>query len=385
MKRGPRGGKVAESVRQYSGGVRARDLPGEWRRDWKHSYAILTRDHDDEELPSSWFGRQWYRIKAFFLELSYRLSPARRLLLLLCLIFAFLGMQTDSVGPIADEIEIWQHPQLMLLAIVGLVFLLIFELADRVQVRDELEVARQLQSDLLPQAGPAVEGYEFAFSYRSANTVGGDYYDFLELEDGRLAIAVGDASGHGMAAAMLMAISNSTVRLASDIDPEPRAVARLVNRALVGSGGPRSFLTLFYALLEPVTGRLDFVCAGHPFPLLRRSGGEIVPLGTGSFPLGLRPDVELSSGSEVLLPGDLLLLFTDGIPEALGEGGESFGFDRVQTNFEPGGSAREVHDRILGDLDRFLGRKPLVDDRSLVVISRAPGVHGERIEEGGRA
>lgn len=380
MTRGPKGEKAKASARRYSGGVGARDLPGLWRRDWKRSYSILMRDHEDEERPRSWFGRQWFPIKTFFLELSYRLTPARRLLFVICIILAVAGLQTDTIDVEAnDQIEVWQQPALLLIAVVGLVFLLIFELADRVQVRDELEVARQLQWDLLPQEAPRVEGYDFAFSYRSANTVGGDYYDFIELEDGRLALAMGDASGHGIAAAMLMAISNSTLRLAVGTDPDPTAVARMMNRALVASGGPRAFLTLFYALLEPSGGRFDYVCAGHPFPLLRRAGGTVEKLGAGSFPLGLRQDVELSVGSSRVDPGDLLLVFTDGIPEALDAGGEAFSFDRVQTILEPGGTPRQVHDRLLGDLDRFVGSEPLVDDRSLVVIGRS-ATAAERIE-----
>ena len=357
--------------RRYSGGVRARELPGLWRRDWRRAYAILTRDHEETELPRNWFARQWYRLKTFFFELSYKLSPARRLLFVTCIVLALLGLQTDQIEPEpGDQIEVYDHPVLLLIAVVGLVFLLIVELADRVQVRDELEVARQLQWELLPQDEPPIAGYELAFSYRSANTVGGDYYDFLPLADGRWALAIGDASGHGIAAAMLMAISNTTLKLAVDTDPAPAAVARMMNRALLRSGGPRSFLTLFYALLEPQSGRFDWVCAGHPFPFRLRRSGELASLGSGSFPLGLREDVDLSTGSSRIEPGDLLLLYSDGIPEALGEQGEAFGFDRLQTCLEPGDSARQAHDRILEELAAFLGDRPLEDDRSLVTVVR---------------
>ncbi|MFQ5350645.1 MAG: PP2C family protein-serine/threonine phosphatase, partial [Thermoanaerobaculia bacterium] len=212
--------------------------------------------------------------------------------------------------------------------------------------------------------------YRFVFSYRSANTVGGDYYEFLPLPDGRVALAVGDASGHGIAAAMLMAISNATLRLAVDTDPSPLAVAEMMNRALVGTGGPRAFLTLFYALLEPAGGRFEYVCAGHPFPLLRRGGGEVVKLGSGAFPLGLRSRLELASAGNEMRPGDLLLLYTDGIPEALDEQGEAFGFDRLQSSLQTGGSAQEVHDRIVAEVERFEDRGEHDDDRSLVVIAR---------------
>ncbi len=364
------------SARRYAGGVRTRDLPGLWRRDWKRAYGIITRDHPDEEEPKGWFRRWWYRTKTLFVEFTSRLSPPRRLLFALCLVFAVLGLETDNVQVGEETIEIWQHPILLFASILGLVFLLVLELADRVQVRDELEVARQLQSDLLPHEAPTVEGYSFAFSYRSANTVGGDYYEFLPLADGRLALAVGDASGHGIAAAMLMAISNATLRLAVDTDPAPLAVAEMMNRALTGTGGPRAFLTLFYALLEPAGGRFEYVCAGHPFPYLRRRDGEITKLGSGAFPLGLRPRLDLEPGAGEIRDGDLLLLYTDGIPEALGEEGEAFGFDRLRQSLEPGGTPREVHDRILAELERFEDRGEHDDDQSLVVIGRGDRTDG---------
>jgi hypothetical protein len=359
-----------KSVRRYSGGVGARELPRLWSRDWKRAYGILTRDHPKEEAPKGWFRRTWYHTKTLFLELSYKLTPPRRILFVLCLILALLGLETEQVGPVEDEIEVYRHPVLIFVSVIGLVFLLILELADRVVFRDELEVARQLQRDLLPKKAPEVEGYEFAFSYSSANTIGGDYYDFLTLEDGRIALVVGDASGHGMAAAMLMAISNATLKLAADTDPAPLAVARMVNRALVGTGGPRAFLTLFYGLLEPRSGQLEYVCAGHPFPLLRRTDGELLKLGTGSYPLGLRSELELTPDSAHLGSGDLLLLFSDGIPEAIDEEGEAYGFERLERTFEPGGSPQQIHDRILADLERFEGDQTPQDDRSLVVIGR---------------
>ena len=130
-------------------------------------------------------------------------------------------------------------------------------------------------------------------------------------------------------------------------------------------------MTLFYGLLDPASGRFDYVCAGHPYPLLRRQGGEIVKLGSGSFPLGLRPRLELTAADDEFLPGDLLLLYTDGIPEALDEQGEAFGFDRLQSSLQHGGPPQEVHDRIVAEVERFEDRGEHDDDRSLVVIARS--------------
>ncbi len=359
-----------DGVRSYSEGLGLRELPGLWRRDGKRAYAILTREHAEEPEPRGRFRRTWRRAKNLFFGLSYKLSPPRRLLFAICLILTLLGLDTDKVEVGDVSIEIWTHPVLLFAAVVGLVFLLILELADRVLVRDELEVARQLQRDLLPRVAPAIEGYEFAFSYRSANTVGGDYYDFLLLPDGRVALVSADASGHGMASAMLMAIANTTLKLAVDVDPAPVAVARMMNRALKEAGGSRGFLTLFYGVLDPASGHLEHVCAGHPFPMVRRADGSLAKLGTGSYPVGLRPELHLEAAEARLDPGDLLLLYTDGIPEAVDEQGEAFGFDRLERSFAAGGAPQEVHDRVLKDLADFEGDQKLRDDRSLVVIAR---------------
>jgi len=240
-----------------------------------------------------------------------------------------------------------------------------------VRVRDELEVARDLQRQLLPGVGPDLPGWAFAQSYRTANEIGGDYYDFLELPEGRLVIVAGDASGHGMAAGLLMVVAHTSLRLSADLDPRPEAAVPLLNRALASTGGRRAFLTLFYGLLEPATGRLDYVCAGHPFPLLRRLGGEIDELGTGSLPLGIRRELPIEPRSAVLGPGDLLLIHSDGLAEEVHPTtGEAFGFDRLRRLLAPGGNAREVHDRILGAFDGFLAGESQRDDISLVVVER---------------
>jgi sigma-B regulation protein RsbU (phosphoserine phosphatase) len=250
------------------------------------------------------------------------------------------------------------------------VFLLVLELADRVVVRDELEVARELQRELLPVAAPDIDGYSFAFSYRTANTIGGDYYDFFPLEDGRLAVIAGDASGHGIAAGLVMAIAGSALKLGFDSDSDPVAVTRVVNRALYRTGGSRAFMTLFCSVLEPATGRLRFVSAGHPFPMLLRAGGEILELGKGCLPLGIRFELDLEALETQIDPGDTLLFYTDGVVETLGPSGETFGFKRLSAALASGGSSRAIHDRVLREVEAFRQDEPVLDDLSLVVISR---------------
>ncbi|HUP41897.1 MAG TPA: PP2C family protein-serine/threonine phosphatase [Thermoanaerobaculia bacterium] len=304
------------SVREYTAGVQSRDLERLFRRDAAEAYQVLTRDlptvPEEERGPKAVLRR----LRVLFLGLSYTLSPPRRVLFALALLLA---------------------------------------LADTCAFRVSVGNA----------------GRAFAQSYRTANEIGGDYYDYLPLPDGRLVIVAGDASGHGMAAGLLMVVAHTSLRLSADLDPRPEAAVPLLNRALASTGGRRAFLTLFYGLLEPASGRLDYVCAGHPFPLLRRLGGELEELGTGSLPLGIRRELRIEPRSVVLGPGDLLLVHSDGLAEEVHPTtGEAFGFDRLRRLLAPGGGAREVHDRVLGAFDGFLAGESQRDDISLVVVER---------------
>ena len=356
-------------VREYTGGVGARDLQRLFDRDAAHAFGVVTRDQEKAE-PAGGFRRFLYRVRILFLGLSFRLSPPRRVLFGACIVLAVLALQNvGDAGPAGGQFALFH-----IASVAGLVLLIVLELADRIQVRDELEVARQLQRDLLPVEPPAVPGWDFAFSYRTANTIGGDYYDFLPARDGRLALVIGDASGHGIAAGLLMAIASSSLKLAIDTDPAPSAVASFVNRALLASGGQRAFMTLFYGLLDPASGTMTYVLAGHPYPMARRVDGSVEELGRGGLPLGLREGVDSPTGEFVIAPGEQLLLYTDGFVETLDPAGADFGFDRLRRALALGGSAGAVHDRIVREVATFQGDGPAHDDRSLVVVSRTGGL-----------
>jgi len=355
-------------VRDYTGDVKATDFKRLFDRDAVQAYQVLAQGHSKEE-PEDFFDRFLHRMKLFFLGLSSKLSPVRRILLVLGLLLVVLGIFDLTVGlsGLGDP----NTGVLFLLASIAVFFLLFtMELVDRVLVRDELEVAKELQQGLLPSRAPDLEEYRFAHSYRTANEVGGDYYDFLDLPDGRLAIVVGDASGHGMAAGLLMAIANATLKTALDLDPEPRKAVEVLNRALTRTGDRRAFMSLFYAVLDPSSGQLAYICAGHPFPLLRRADGTIEELGTGALPLGMRDPLELQSASTTIEPGDLLMLYSDGLVEAIRSDGEAFGFERLGELLETAATPQAVHDRVLAEFDRFVDDQPLLDDLTLVVMSR---------------
>lgn len=371
--------RLEQFARDYTEGVRAADLRRMFDRDAAHAWSVLARDEAAGAEPVKGLKRWLYRAKVLFLGISYRLSPPRRVLFLVALVaglFALSGSQLAFTSGESFRVVVDTSPFWMLVSIGGLLYLLVVELVDRILVRDELEIARAVQRDLMPAEAPVVPGWSFAHAYRTANEVGGDAYDFLPLDDGRLALAVSDASGHGMAAGLVTTVASATLRTAVEIDPTPSAVAGLVHRALRRAGQRRSFLTLFYARLDPELGAFEWACAGHPFPLLRRASGALEEVGAGALPLGARAEVVPALGAARIEPGDLLVLYTDGLVETLGADGSAFGHERLRAAVAPGGGAAAVHARVLTAFDAHLGAEPLGDDLSLVVVERsgAPAV-----------
>ncbi|HEY7213803.1 MAG TPA: PP2C family protein-serine/threonine phosphatase [Thermoanaerobaculia bacterium] len=373
-------GRLHEFVREYTDGLNPRDVRRLFNRDAARAYAVLTREHSAEPEPKRGLGRWLFRARLAFLGLSYKLTPPRRLLFAVSLLAFVIGMFSDSGFSYSSKgtrVVIQFTPLWFGISVGCLIFLLALELVDRIRVRDELEVARELQDDLLPHDVPMLPGYLFAHSYRTANEVGGDYYDLTLLPDGRFSLMMGDASGHGMAAGLVMAIANATLKTALDLDPSPERVLALLNRTLCRTGTKRTFMSVFYAVLTPQTGELEYVCAGHPFPLLRRADGAVEELGCGGFPLGIREPLEVVRRTVTLEAGDLLVLYTDGLPEAVdAQGKTAFGYEKIRAALGPGGSPQDVHDGILRSFDRHVGEEPLLDDLTVVVIARLPPLPG---------
>ncbi len=358
----------------YTRGLSGDELRRLFDRDAKGAYSVLMRDREAQVEKVSGLKRYLLSAKLLFLSLSEKLSPRRRLLFAVAIVAAVVGIiDPQLVWMEGDErVTLGGSKLPLVVAVVALLLLLAFEMVDRVLVRDEIQIARQLQRELLPKASPVLPGYGFAHSSRTANDIGGDYYQFHRLADGRMAIVVADASGHGMAAGLLMAVANATLYLALELDPSPIAVSNLLHRAIWRTGDRRSFLTLFYALLDPASGEIEYVCAGHPFPLLRRASGAIEEPALGSFPLGMRETVQPASGRLRLEPGDLLLLFSDGLFEGIDRGGRAFGFDRLRAALATGGAAARTHEQILAAFESHVGAEPLADDLTLVVVERLP-------------
>ncbi|QQR72189.1 MAG: SpoIIE family protein phosphatase [Holophagales bacterium] len=366
--------RLGHFVREFTDGLRTEDVQRLFKRDAAQAYAVLARDRAVGEEPRNGLKRWLHRAWVLFRGIAFKLSPPRRLLFVLALLFAFFaltahrvqfGSPEEGIRVVADASPFW-----MLASVSFLVYLLAVELADRVLVRDELEVARSVQAELLPRGTVEIPGFRVAHGYRTANEVGGDYYDFLPVEGGRIAVVVGDASGHGMAAGLVMALASAAIRTAVELDPSPVAVARTVNHVLARTGGARSFMSLFVGLLDPASGALEYVDAGHPFPLLRRRTGELVELGRGGLPLGLRSTLPLAAEQAVLEDGDVLVFYSDGLPEGVGRDGQAFGFERLRELVALGGTVEAIHARILAAFDTRHGTEAPADDLTLVVMAR---------------
>lgn len=359
-------------AQRYAEGVNPAQLPKILRRQASEAYAVITRDQPLENEPRRGLKRFLFRARVLFLGISFKLSPPRRILFAASVLAAILGVLGGDMRLTINQTDVSLDTSgfWLLLSIAGLLLLVALELVDRVRVRDEIEVAQQLQHELLPHVSPRVDGWAFAHSYRTANDIGGDYYDFQQLSDGTLAVVIGDASGHGMAAGLLMAIANVSLKTALDFDSQPRAVLSLLNRALERTGDRRSFMTLFYGKLDPPTGTFAYASAGHPFPLIRRSDGAIEEIGSGGLPLGIRSELPIAPSQAELHSGDLLLLYSDGLPEATSPSGDAFGYERLQQILAQGGSAQQVHDRLLAAVDAHRKSEGLRDDLTIVAIER---------------
>lgn len=366
--------KLEEFFRSYTEGVEAKDVRRLLDRDAPRAIRMLVGELPEGGGKKGKAARFFTKTRLLFLGISYRLSPPRRFVFGLSVLFFLLGMlRVDfNIDREGAGLRIDGSPFFLGLAFAGVTLILLLELVERVLVRDELQVARQLQQDLLPASPPKIPGYQAAQACGTANEIGGDYLHFAELPDRRWVLAIGDASGHGMAAGLLMALADATLRTLLELTPEPEQLVARLNRRLCHTGDRRAFMSLFYGLLDPASGELTAVCAGHPYPVKVSATGGVTELGAGGLPLGIREDLKPASIRARLEPGDLLLLYSDGLPEAVNAAGESFGFERMKSLAAPGLAPQQVVDRLLAAHRRHLAEEPLTDDWTVMALRRNP-------------
>jgi phosphoserine phosphatase RsbU/P len=243
---------------------------------------------------------------------------------------------------------------------------------ERERLERELALASEIQQRFQPTAPPHVDGYELQGISFPCYEIGGDYYDFIEREDGRLVIALGDVSGKGTAAALLMSSLHAAIHAQSASHDSLVATISAVNRYLADNIPANRFVTLFYAELDPRSGALSFLNAGHNPPLIVHAAGTVEQLASGGLPLGIKPDVEYREGRTQLQPGDVLVIYSDGVTEAMSPSGEEFGATRlyevVSRNINA--SAAGIRDRIESSLTKFAQGTSAADDITLVIVKR---------------
>ena len=228
------------------------------------------------------------------------------------------------------------------------------ERVERERIEQELEVARSIQQASLPEEVPTPEGWQIAPYYQPAREVGGDFYDFLELADGRLGVVVGDATGKGVPAALMMASTRSTLRAVAQACESPGDALRRVNDPLATDIPSNMFVTCFYAILDPHSGRLSYANAGHDLPYLHRNG-EAEELRARGMPLGLMAGMSYEEGEVSLGEGGCVLFYSDGLVEAHDPEGDMFGFPRLRRLVAEHGQERMLVDFLMGELTSFTG------------------------------
>lgn len=336
------------------------------------SYSLYTREVDWAALERESGARRVFRTaSALFWAMLLKLSPARRVFLLIALalgVLALTGVRTQPPGNFS----------FVLLALGGLVFLLALELADRVTMKRDLEIAREIQRWLVPAVPPQVPGVDIAFATRPANTVGGDYYDaFLrgphptDPAATRLFLVVADVAGKSVPAALLMATFQASLRsLALTPGSLPELVAGLNRYACAHSLGGRRFTTAFFAELDPTTRALTYIGAGHNAPILRRTSGRLERLEASSLPLGIDAQVRYECGTATLEAGDLLVIFTDGLVDAVNAKDEDYSESRLLEALRPASdaSAEQTLKSLMGAVDAFVGATRQHDDITCLIL-----------------
>ncbi|MDX9733607.1 MAG: SpoIIE family protein phosphatase [Thermoanaerobaculia bacterium] len=367
----------AELARETVEKLDSRDVADLYTVEWADARGVLLSEHREAiegERPG--FRRGLLRASALLHGLVRRLSPVRRLVVAFVLLGALVsfvkllggGWPSDASGTVLT----------LLLCLFLLLVLLGLELVDKLRFRDELVLARQLQAELVPQVLPVVPGWELGAFNRVANTVGGDIYEFQPLPDGRVAVLFGDASGHGMAAGLVMAVAHTAWRLQIEQDASPAAVLTTLNRILCRTGscraaGPRQFFAGIALLLRP-DGSFEAAVAGHP-PVLRvdARGAVVERFGRGAYPLGIKEGQTWAVETGAVAPGESLVLHSDGLPEARNALGQEFGDERTLAVLArtAGRPAADVAAALSGEVLSFLGRTPVGDDVSIGVLKRA--------------
>jgi sigma-B regulation protein RsbU (phosphoserine phosphatase) len=368
------GARMKQFWQRTTDGLELNQLWNQFRTDTRSSYRLYSRGISYPSMKEFEDGKHWGSVSAqLFWAILEKLSPARRVLLLLAFLLLIftpeLSWTTRGVPHrISLDLQFWGG---MLMFV-----LLMLEVADRVVMKRDLQIAREIQSWLLPLHPPPVPGLDIAFSTRPANTVAGDYYDVFPRPAAAAAnpsylVAVADVAGKSIPAALLMATFQASLRTLSNT---PSSLVELVGGmnqyACSNSQSGLRFITGFLAEYEPATRTLTYINAGHNQPLLRRASGLIERLDVGGVPFGIKADAVYEAGVVTMAAGDWLVVFTDGVVEAVNEANAEYGEERLMSILHAGADASPATmlSRTMADLDLFVGNTPQHDDITFLLI-----------------
>jgi sigma-B regulation protein RsbU (phosphoserine phosphatase) len=352
------------------------ELWSQFRTDARSSYRLYSKDVDSTRVEgASRFKHALNLVAQFFWAIVEKLTPARRVLLLIALVLIIIPGGEATWQTSSGEVKVLAFDShfyggLLMFA------LLILEVADRVVMKRDLQIAKEIQTWLLPARPPQVPGFAIAFTTKPANTVAGDYYDVFPRPHAGPAgqdylIAIADVAGKSIPAAMLMATFQASLKTLS-ITPGSliELVGRMNRYACTNSQDGRRFTTAFIAEYDPATRLMTYVNAGHNNPILRRKTGAMERLDTGGMPLGIMDEAPYASATVTLEAGDWLAVFTDGVVEAENNNQEEYGEIRFMTMINAGVmlSPEMMLSSIMVDLARFTGDAPQHDDITCMLI-----------------
>lgn len=368
------GDRARTFIDTYTRDLTARDLQRVFTRETREMLAFFTQGTDERETTWHGFLRHPLRhSRAFFMAFAMRLNAARRLLYGASLILFVLGI-VDMANRTPGA-SVWDEGLPALLAGFVLVHLLLMlEVADRLTLKHDLSVARDIQRAMLPAGTFVRNGLEAHGDTQPANTVGGDFFDILPRPDGKVLVVLGDVAGKGSPAALLMALLLSMVRTLVDENLPPAALAGRLNEQLMRHAPRSRFITAFLAVCDPVTGELTYVNAGQNPPMLRAADGDVSWLQPTGMALGLSRRAVFEEQRLRLTPGSLLVAYSDGVTEAESPAGVAFddaglvALGDLLMPLRAGLAARRIVDEVRSHTDEAR----LSDDITVLVVRHGP-------------
>jgi phosphoserine phosphatase RsbU/P len=367
--------RLSTHVRNFwqrmSEGRQIDDLWTQFAADARASYGFYGSDVDWEEIKKlpTW-KRPLHIATQFFWALLLKMTPARRVLLLIALVLFVLSSIKMQFGSFILDVKFEFFAAFLFLLLLSL------ELADKVTMKRDLEIAREIQTWLVPSFPPEIPGAEVAFASRPQNSVAGDSYDAFyptqsAAEGGKLMLVIADVAGKSIPAALLMATLQASLRtIAGEGASLADMIVRLNRYACAHSLDGRRFTTIVIAEYDPSSRRMVYVNAGHNAPILRRANGTIEKLEIGGVPLGIEAPAVYQTSVVDLSPGDLLIFFTDGVVEAFDENRQEFGNERwlAAVRSLPRGTAQESLQYLMTRVDAFVGFTQQSDDITCMVF-----------------